>query len=264
MASASAPQASSPFIKQLASSSESTRVRAALLFVVSHLTSIDRTTRDRAVSALRTYLKRDAPLSEPECLKLWKGLYYTMWMSDKPRNQQQLARDLAALLHVFTRRENFLAFVDGFWKTMAREWSGIDALRMDKFLYLVRCYVQEGFQFVKRASWNDEIAEPYMSILEATPFEARDVRIPNGLRYHVLDLYVDELDKADEDSTAPLEKLMAPMRKMGKQSPNKAARKRVAEALDDARLENWKSRREVREESEEDEEEDGEFGGFDD
>ncbi|KAM0723239.1 hypothetical protein Q7P37_001439 [Cladosporium fusiforme] len=249
MASETAQQGSSPFIKQLASS--------------------NRTTRDRALSTLRTYLKRNANLSESECLKLWKGLYYTMWMSDKPRNQQQLARDLAALLHVLTTRQNFLTFVDGFWKTMSREWSGIDALRMDKFLYLVRCYVQEGFQYLRKARWEEELVEEYLGVLEATPFEARDVRIPNGLRYHVMDLYVDELDKADEDSVAPVEKLVAPLRRMGKESPNKAARKRVAEALDDKRLGNWKDRREIGSESEEDhneedEEDDGEFGGFDD
>lgn len=190
-----------------------------------------------------------------------------MWMSDKPRNQQQLARDLADLVHVLATRENFLTFVDGFWQTMSREWSSIDALRMDKFLYLVRCYVQEGFQYVRRAGWNEDLVEKYMGVLEATPFELRSVRIPNGLRYHVVDLYVDELDKADEDSSAPLERLIAPMRKMAKESPNKAARKRTAEALDDARLDSWKTRKEIGEDSEDEEEEegeDGEFGGFDD
>jgi ribosomal RNA-processing protein 1 len=205
-------------------------------------------------------------------LKLWKGLYYTMWMSDKPRNQQQLARDLADLVHVLPTLENFLVFVDGFWQTMSREWPSIDALRMDKFLYLVRCYVQEGFQYVRRTGWNEELVDAYMGVLEATPFELRSVRISNGLRYHVVDLYVDELDKADEDSTSPVEKLIAPMKKMAKDSPNKTARKRATEALDDARLGRWKTRKEITEESEEEEEEeedeedgdDGEFGGFDD
>jgi ribosomal RNA-processing protein 1 len=195
-----------------------------------------------------------------------------MWMSDKPRNQQQLARDLADLVHVLPTRENFLVFVDGFWQTMSREWPSIDALRMDKFLYLVRCYVQEGFQYVRRTGWNEELVDAYMGVLEATPFELRSVRISNGLRYHVVDLYVDELDKADEDSTSPVEKLIAPMKKMAKDSPNKTARKRATEALDDARLGRWKSRKEIPEESEEEEDEDedeedgddGEFGGFDD
>jgi ribosomal RNA-processing protein 1 len=195
-------------------------------------------------------------------------------MSDKPRNQQQLARDLADLMHVLPTRENFLVFVDGFWQTMSREWASIDALRMDKFLYLVRCYVQEGFQYVRRAGWDVTLVEEYMNVLETTPFELRSVRIPNGLRYHVVDLYVDELDKADEDSTSPVERLIAPMKKMAKDSPNKTARKRATEALDDERLGRWKTRKEIGEESEEEEEEDedeeegegedGEFGGFDD
>lgn len=111
-----------------------------------------------------------------------------------------------------------------------------------------------------------------MGVLEATPFELRSVRISNGLRYHVVDLYVDELDKADEDCKAPVERLVQSMRKMAKESPNKTARKRAAEALDDARLARWKTRKEIGEESEEDEDEDedeedgeeGEFGGFDD
>jgi ribosomal RNA-processing protein 1 len=190
-------------------------------------------------------------------------------MSDKPRNQQQLARDLADLVHVLPTRENFLVFVDGFWQTMSREWASIDALRMDKFLYLVRCYVQEGFQYVRRAGWDVTLVEEYMTVLETTPFELRSVRIPNGLRYHVVDLYVDELDKADEDSTSPVERLIAPMKKMAKDSPNKTARKRATEALDDARLGRWKTRKEIGEESDEEDEdeeegEDGEFGGFDD
>ena len=194
-----------------------------------------------------------------------------MWMSDKPRNQQQLARDLADLVHVLATRENFLVFVDGFWQTMSREWPSIDALRMDKFLYLVRCYVQEGFQYVRRTGWDEDLVEKYMGVLEATPFELRSVRISNGLRYHVIDLYVDELDKADEDSSSPFERLIAPMKKMARDSPNKAARKRATEALDDKRVDNWKGRKDISEESEEEEEdedeeegEDGEFGGFDD
>lgn len=122
---------------------------------------------------------------------------------------------------------------------------------------------------MRRAGWDVTLVEAYMSVLETTPFELRSVRISNGLRYHVVDLYVDELDKADEDSTSPVERLIAPMKKMAKDSLNKTARKRAAEALDDARLENWKSRKEIAEESEEEDEdeedgEDGEFGGFDD
>jgi ribosomal RNA-processing protein 1 len=92
-------------------------------------TLLDRRSRDKGVDTLRSYLRsRGAKLDNLEMLKLWKGLFYCMWMSDKPRTQQQLARDLAALVDVLPG-ETVLLFLDAFWKTMAREWVGIDVLR---------------------------------------------------------------------------------------------------------------------------------------
>lgn len=51
-----------------------------------------------------------------------------MWQSDKPRTQQQLAIEFAGLIDLLPG-ETALAFLDAFWKTMAREWVGIDRLR---------------------------------------------------------------------------------------------------------------------------------------
>ena len=165
-----------------------------------------------------------------------------MWMSDKSLTQQRLARDLADLLTVLQGRENFLGFVEAFWKTVAREWAGIDALRMDKFLYLVRCYVGQGFECVSRGQWGYEgFVEEYLRVLEAVPLDVRDAKIPNGLRYHVIDIYVDELDKVDTKRTVPLEKMLAPLRKLGKDTPTKAVRRRVQEALEDERLTDWQN-----------------------
>ena len=161
-------------------------------------------------------------------------------MSDKPLTQQRLARDLADLLNVLNGSGNFLGFVDAFWKTMAREWSGIDALRMDKFLYLVRCYVSQGFECVSKRQWADEeLLGGYLEILETTPLNARNAKIPNGLRYHVIDIYVGELDKVDVKRTAPLLGMLAPLRTLGKETPTKAVRVRVQEALEDERLGDW-------------------------
>lgn len=200
-----------------------------------------------------------------------------MWLQDKPRNQQQLARDLAELLHVL-KPDTFITFATAFWQTIAREWGGIDALRMDKYLYLVRCYVQEGFQYVRRKGWAEELLGEYLEVLEGVAFNVRDARIPNGLRYHVIDLYVDELDKADVEDEAPVERVLEPMRKLGKESMTKTVRKRVGEALDDERLVDWKARREIEQEDSEEEvdgegmdgvkggeaDENDDFGGFDD
>lgn len=162
-----------------------------------------------------------------------------MWMSDKPRNQQNLARDLADLINVVSSA-NFLAFVDAFWKTMATEWGNIDRLRMDKFLYLIRCYVNKGFEYVSKQEWQDDkLLAQYLEVLEATPLEARNAKIPNGLRYHVIDVYVDELDKVDTSRTAPLQELLAPLKKLRINTITNAVRKRIDEALDDDRLKDW-------------------------
>lgn len=58
-------------------------------------------------------------------------------MSDKPLVQQGLAAELAELLLKINPRTNSpgdkfkasLAFLEGFWDSVVREWAGIDRLR---------------------------------------------------------------------------------------------------------------------------------------
>lgn len=50
-------------------------------------------------------------------------------MSDKPLIQHELARKLAALLHVLPSEEQRLYYVRAFFLTMNREWRGIDRYR---------------------------------------------------------------------------------------------------------------------------------------
>lgn len=52
-----------------------------------------------------------------------------MWMSDKPLIQHELARKLAALLHVLPSEEQRFLYMRAFFSTMNREWSGIDRYR---------------------------------------------------------------------------------------------------------------------------------------
>jgi ribosomal RNA-processing protein 1 len=55
-------------------------------------------------------------------------------MSDKPLIQQKLAVDLAGLTNTIDAQDEdgfqaALAYLDGFWEMMGREWEGIDQLR---------------------------------------------------------------------------------------------------------------------------------------
>ncbi|KAF2667645.1 hypothetical protein BT63DRAFT_415187 [Microthyrium microscopicum] len=237
--------ANSPFIKQLASS--------------------DRKVRDKALESLRSYLRQKSDLNQLELLKLWKGLFYCMWMSDRAHTQQQLARDLGSLV-VDIPPSAVMPFLEAFWTTMAREWMGIDVLRMDKFLYLVRIYHRTALQYLSKQHWKNKAQiDEYLRILSDTPLNPTDNKIPNGMRYHMIDLYVDELEEAGadkEDSDVPVETLLQPLRDLGAKTPTKPVRKRVKEALEDERVKRWLGE-EVEVENDE-EEKDAEEQGDDD
>ncbi|KAI0274978.1 hypothetical protein BC834DRAFT_24462 [Gloeopeniophorella convolvens] len=95
------------------------------------LASTDKKTRDKAVKNLSAFLS-DAerpPLSNNDMDKLWKGIFYCFWMSDKPLVQQALASELANILLSIESDSASLKFLGGFWRTIVREWDGIDRLR---------------------------------------------------------------------------------------------------------------------------------------
>ncbi|KAF2472194.1 uncharacterized protein BDR25DRAFT_324655 [Lindgomyces ingoldianus] len=236
---------------------------------IKHLASSDKTTRDNALDSLRTYLSGRSQIEELDLLKLWKGLFYCMWMQDKPVHQQRLARDLASLIEVL-QAGVVLPFVECFWKTMAREWGGIDALRMDKYLYLIRQYLNASFRYLSRDRWsNIDGITRVVQILENIPLHPTDMKIPNGLRYHIFDIYVDELEKVggEKMEEVPREKLLEPVRRIQKESKVKSVRNAAKEVLDDERLKAWRGEGvggDRDEEMGEHGDEDEEWGGIED
>jgi ribosomal RNA-processing protein 1 len=186
-------------------------------------------------------------------------------MQDKPALQQGLSRDLASLVSTL-RPTVTLPFLRAFWITMAREWSHIEALRLDKYLYLIRQYLNASFQHLSKKKWKPSLVEQWNTIVRETPLNPSDMKIPNGLRYHVLDIWVDELEKVDseweaEDKREILEKLVQPIEEMAKDGKLKVLRVAAKETLSDDTLRAWRGQEdEVMEEVEEDSEE--EWGGF--
>jgi ribosomal RNA-processing protein 1 len=160
-------------------------------------------------------------------------------MCDRPKPQASLCADLASLLPLLPTSAQ-VPFLRAFWQTMAREWTNIDVLRMEKFLLLVRRYVEAMFALMEEAGWERDTVGGLLGVLAEVPLEAGDVRLPNGLRYHVIDVYVDELERVgalkDGGEGVPLEELLEPLRKLGKESPTKDVRRKCKEALEDERL----------------------------
>jgi ribosomal RNA-processing protein 1 len=165
-----------------------------------------------------------------------------MWMCDRPLPQQALANSLADLVAILPSASQ-IPFLRAFWQTMQREWTNIDVLRMEKFLLLTRRYLGASFKLLRDAAWQESVVREHVALLEELPCEVEDARIPNGMRFHVIDIFVDELERVgalerdgEEDRTVPLQMLLEPLRKLAKSSPTKPVRIKAKEALADERL----------------------------
>lgn len=62
------------------------------------LAANDKKTRDKALKKLKAWLRKQSELSDLDNCKLWRGLFYCMWMSDKPLVQEELGGELVRVL----------------------------------------------------------------------------------------------------------------------------------------------------------------------
>lgn len=190
-------------------------------------------------------------------------------MQDKPAQQQALSRSLASLPSSL-KTPVVLPFLRGFWATIAREWTNIEALRLDKYLYLIRQYVNASFRYLSQNNWgNTEEIKTHGEIMAEFPLNAQDTKIPNGLRFHVLDVWVDELEKVDGEwgveKREVLEALCAPVEALAKEGRLKVVRNAAKETLGDERLRAWRGLEAEGEKEDADmEDEEEEWGGIED
>jgi ribosomal RNA-processing protein 1 len=166
-----------------------------------------------------------------------------MWFSDRPRSQQRLADDMAGLLEI-VRDHNFFQFLDAFWVIMGREWDGLDQHRIDKFLLLLRRYVAGTFRRLRAEDWQDDWLEGYQIVMAHVPLNPKDSKVPNAIRLHMTDIFLDELEKIvsenDGPDGIPFEALLKPVRDLAQDCPLKFVRERTTkDVLEDPRLVEW-------------------------
>lgn len=194
-----------------------------------------------------------------------------MWFSDRPRPQQRLANDLGQLF-LIVPKPNYHNFCLAFWVVMAREWVGIDHHRLDKFLLLVRRVLFNQLKRIKESDYDRDLVAAYLSALKASPLSG-DKKVPTGIPYHLVDIYVDEVEKVmfedieeDEDDeeaeekqkivdSTPLTELIEPFVILSKEAMLKTLREKIKEdVLHDERIQTWGAV--VKEEVEENDEDD--------
>ncbi|GAA5900340.1 hypothetical protein JCM6882_002311 [Rhodosporidiobolus microsporus] len=189
----------------------------------------------------------DSRLAPLEMAKLWKGIFFCFWMSDKPLVQQALAQALADLtLDVRPksktrngRVERFraaLCYLRGFWEAVTREWAGLDRLRLDKFYLLIRRFIHVAMRLLEREEWDERAIAEYNAVLTGPggPLNVTDQKLPHSLPYHLADIFLDEIERlasASSSSTRsiPLIPLLEPFYTTLAVSPTSTLSSRVTE-----------------------------------
>ncbi|EDW88294.1 ribosomal RNA processing protein 1 homolog [Drosophila yakuba] len=162
--------------------------------------------RNRQIRILRKWFKARAgssfPFNEDDFMRIWKGLYYTMWMSDKPLVQEELAEQLAQMVDSFGGNTACsLAYFSAFMRTMCQEYFGIDQWRMDKFLMLTRRMVRYLLRLLKQNNWEPDLIASFNSSMQLSVLSEQPKS--RGMTMHYLDVFFEELAKAaDGEITA--------------------------------------------------------------
>ncbi|XP_055638083.1 ribosomal RNA processing protein 1 homolog isoform X2 [Toxorhynchites rutilus septentrionalis] len=155
--------------------------------------------RRKVLKNLKTWLatrsRSTFAFSNSDFLRLWKGLFYCMWMSDKPLVQENLAEEIASLLKCFDGAEVSVQFFAAFLETMSAEWFGIDTWRIDKFMMLVRRCTRQMLQVLHEENWPEHIVESLMQQVECTVLNPS--KCPFGLTKHFDDLFLEEIAKSE-------------------------------------------------------------------
>ncbi|KAJ2455986.1 hypothetical protein EV183_000329 [Coemansia sp. RSA 2336] len=194
------------------------------------LAHVDKSVRDNATASIRVVMSQEAAFTHMEMLRHWKALFYCFWLSDKPLVQQELAWELANLTLV-CNRSNGVAFVRAFWETMSREWFDMDKHRIDKYLLLSRRMVFFTFKAMQQSQWDQALVEEYLKVYQEVPANPDDPKIPNSIRTHVSDVYIDELvrlvtemlsgseNAQEEAALIPVAQLLEPFMRLISRTP---------------------------------------------
>lgn len=132
--------------------------------------------------------------SELDFMRIWKGLYYCMWMSDKPLVQEEFAESISQLVFCFDSKDVALLYTKCALNTLSTEWFGLDQYRIDKFEMLARRIIRQTFLICKKMSWNEEWVVGFADVID---FILSNDKGSLGFRFHVIEVFMEELAKVN-------------------------------------------------------------------
>jgi len=137
------------------------------------LAHTDKPVRDRGFKIFREWLRKHTQLDRLDFMKLWKGLFYGMWMADKRPVQQELSVNIALLIGIIPRHNQGL-WIDAFWETMKAEYEHLDKHRLNKYLLFMRIVLAEAFKALRVGGWDlAEVRGMTDTLLKSVPSHAK-------------------------------------------------------------------------------------------
>ncbi|XP_054005019.1 ribosomal RNA processing protein 1 homolog [Hylaeus anthracinus] len=163
------------------------------------LSSNDKRIRDTILKKLKKWLtvrsNSSFAFTDTDFMRLWKGLFYYMWMSDKPLIQEEVAESISKIVHCFNAKDVVVLYTYCALKTLSTEWFGIDQYRLDKFSMLVRRIIRQTFVKCKQSSWDMEFIEDISEILETLLVDPKTCL---GFSMHLTEVFLEELSKISD------------------------------------------------------------------
>eukprot|EP00741_Cyanophora_paradoxa_P016912 tig00020943_g16333.t1 len=208
--------------------------------------------RDKTVKVLSKWFSKQQHIGEADLIKIWKGLFYCMWHSDKPIVQMELAERLASMIHVFPGDRGLL-YYKTFFETMCREWERIDRLRIEKYYALVRKFLEAGFAYAAKRDWDAEVVGCIAGVLASTVLDPTGQASPIGLALHVSEVFLPSLGPSDPPRDA-LSALLEPYLGLLARAADKRMFGRVRDSIFEAIVDGYRENHGPPESDEDDEE----------
>lgn len=166
--------------------------------LVKALASTHEETREEAIDSIDKYiLINGGKLSQMDVQKLWKGLYYSMWLCDGGENQVNLSENLARIFNSSqVKVDDWVKYNDAFWAVIIKEWSNIDQWRMDKYYLLIRRFLRANFKYLRNNNWDKKYIEKFNKFMK-TPL---GLNKNMAIAYHLCDIYLDELENLNSSN----------------------------------------------------------------
>lgn len=153
------------------------------------LSDTEKRVRDASLLSLQSWLAENGEnMCTSEVDKLWKGLFYCIWMADKRPIITATIKNVVNLTDVVG-----WSFMDGLFSCLSREWFGIDRHRVDKFYELANAALDKGVERITMTKDESSFTESFVTFTKILDDRVLQVvkKTGVGLALHVLDVYVD-------------------------------------------------------------------------